>query len=145
MVLTHGRSTPPAGLTAVADLIRVSADPQDPNSRSAESTEIGLVNRVGLVDQNDRADLVDRVDLAAGLGELHRRGHRQLLCEGGPYLFGALTTDDLVDEVCLTVSPLLAGAGAGRITAGTPSPPRGMGLRHLLAAESTLLLRYTRD
>jgi riboflavin biosynthesis pyrimidine reductase len=145
VVLTHGRSTPPPGLDAVADLIRVSADPNDPTTQFEESTEIGLVNEVGLVDQADRVDLVDRVDLAAGLAELHRRGHRQLLCEGGPYLFGTLTTADLVDEVCLTVAPLLAGAGAGRITAGTPSPPRGMALRHLLAAESTLLLRYTRD
>ncbi|MEV4628813.1 pyrimidine reductase family protein [Micromonospora sp. NPDC049523] len=145
VVLTHARSTAPAGLASVADLIRVSADTADPFTRFEESSEIGLVNQVGLVDQNDRIDLVDRVDLTAGLAELHRRGHRQLLCEGGPYLFGALTTADLVDEVCLTVAPLLAGAGAGRITAGTPSPPRGMGLRHLLAAESTLLLRYARD
>lgn len=33
----------------------------------------------------------DRVDLAAGLAELRRRGLGQLLCEGGPQLFGALT------------------------------------------------------
>ena len=67
VVLTHGRSTPPPGLTAVADLIRVSADPMDPKTRFEESTEVGLVNEVGLVDATDRIDLVDRVDLAAGL------------------------------------------------------------------------------
>ena len=54
---------------------------------------------------------------AAGLG--------QILCEGGPHLFGALTAADLVDEVCLTVAPLLAGAGPGRITAGDPEPRTG--------------------
>ena len=87
----------------------------------------------------------DLVDLPAGLAELHRRGHRQLLCEGGPLLFGALTGDDLVDEVCLTVSPLLAGPGAGRITAGMAGPVRKMALRHVLAADDgALLLRYTR-
>ncbi|HEX5598127.1 MAG TPA: pyrimidine reductase family protein [Micromonosporaceae bacterium] len=85
------------------------------------------------------------VDLRLALAELHARGHRQLLSEGGPQLFGSLTAAGLVDEVCLTVAPLLAGAGAGRITAGPPSAPRGLTLRHVLAAESMLLLRYGRD
>ncbi len=86
----------------------------------------------------------DRVDLAAGLAELRRRGLGQLLCEGGPQLFGALTAAGLVDEVCLTVAPLLAGPGAGRITAGDPSPVRHLPLRHVLAAaDGTLMLRYT--
>lgn len=88
----------------------------------------------------------DRVDLAAGLAELRRRGLDQLLCEGGPHLFGALTAADLVDELCLTVAPLLAGAGAGRITAGDGGPPRRLPLRHVLAADDgVLLLRYARE
>ncbi|MFI1195614.1 pyrimidine reductase family protein [Micromonospora sp. NPDC020750] len=88
----------------------------------------------------------DRVDLAAGLAELRRRGLGQLLCEGGPHLFGALTAADLVDEVCLTVAPLLAGAGPGRITAGNPGPHRELPLRHVLAAaDGALMLRYARD
>ncbi|WP_406036633.1 pyrimidine reductase family protein [Micromonospora sp. NBC_00898] len=96
------------------------------------------------------ADLVrcgdDRVDLAAGLAELRRRGLDQVLCEGGPQLFGALIAADLVDELCLTVAPLLAGAGPGRITAGDASEPRSLPLRHVLtAADGTLMLRYARD
>ncbi|MFG1778204.1 pyrimidine reductase family protein [Micromonospora sp. NPDC049048] len=88
----------------------------------------------------------DGVDLAAGLAELRRRGLGQLLCEGGPLLFGALTAADLVDEVCLTVAPLLAGAGPGRITAGAASEVRHLPLRHVLAAaDGTLMLRYARD
>ncbi|MFY1598981.1 pyrimidine reductase family protein [Micromonospora sp. WMMD737] len=88
----------------------------------------------------------DRVDLAAGLAELRRRGLGQVLCEGGPQLFGALTAADLVDEVCLTVAPLLAGAGPGRITAGDPSDVRHLPLRHVLAAaDGVLMLRYARD
>ncbi|WP_328338676.1 pyrimidine reductase family protein [Micromonospora sp. NBC_00421] len=98
----------------------------------------------------DVVDLVrvgrDAVDLAAGLAALRRRGLGQLLCEGGPQLFGALTTADLVDELCLTVAPLLAGAGPGRITAGPDSPPRSLPLRHALAAaDGVLMLRYARD
>lgn len=86
----------------------------------------------------------DAVDLAAATVQLHRRGWRQILCEGGPHLLGGLTAADLVDEVCLTVSPLLAGAGAGRITAGATSPLRHMSLRHVLTADDFLLLRYHR-
>lgn len=95
------------------------------------------------------ADLVrcgpERVDLAAGLAELRRRGLAQLLCEGGPYLFGTLTAADLVDELCLTVAPLLAGGGPGRITTGGGGPPRPLPLRHVLAADDgVLMLRYAR-
>ena len=86
----------------------------------------------------------DEVDLAVALAELHARGATQLLSEGGPHLLGALTAADLVDELCLTVAPLLAGAGAGRITAGPPGPPRAMSLRGILSADQMLFLRYAR-
>ncbi|MFC0508756.1 pyrimidine reductase family protein [Micromonospora costi] len=110
-------------------------------------TRAGAVPPPGLTEVADVLPFgTDRVDLAAGLGELRRRGHDQLLCEGGPLLFGALTAADLVDELCLTVAPLLAGPGPGRITAGAPAPPRRLPLRHVLAAgDGTLLLRYARD
>ncbi|TDB70759.1 pyrimidine reductase family protein [Micromonospora sp. KC721] len=106
----------------------------------AATAPAGLADVVDLVRLGD-----DTVDLAAALTDLRRRGLGQLLCEGGPQLFGALTAADLVDELCLTVSPLLAGAGPGRITAGGPSAPRALGLRHVLAADDgVLLLRYVR-
>ena len=87
----------------------------------------------------------ERVDLAAMVAELHDRGLTQLLCEGGPHLFGALIAADLVDELCLTVSPLLAGGAAGRIAAGPDGPPRELSLRHILAADDMLFLRYARS
>jgi riboflavin-specific deaminase-like protein len=85
------------------------------------------------------------VDLSRGLAELHRRGLRHVLCEGGPHLFGALLAADLVDELCLTISPLLVGAGPGRIVeGGRRDHPEGMRLAHLIAAEGMLLSRYVR-
>ncbi|MDQ7906589.1 pyrimidine reductase family protein [Phytohabitans sp. ZYX-F-186] len=86
----------------------------------------------------------DTVDLETALVRLRERGLAHLLCEGGPHLFGSLVAADLVDEVCLTVSPLVTGPGAGRITAGPPSPPKGMALRHVLESEGSLFLRYAR-
>jgi riboflavin biosynthesis pyrimidine reductase len=86
------------------------------------------------------------VDLARGLAELHRRGLRHVLCEGGPHLFGALLAADLVDELCLTVSPLLVGAGPGRIVAGgRRDEPETLRLAHLIVAEGMLLTRYVRS
>ena len=92
------------------------------------------------------ADVVRVPDIAAGVAALRERGLGQILCEGGPHLFGALTAADLVDELCLTVSPLLAGAKAGRITAGPhlPDGPTALRLHHTLLADDLLLLRYTR-
>jgi riboflavin biosynthesis pyrimidine reductase len=40
---------------------------------------------------------------------LHSRGHERILSEGGPTLFGSLAAAGVVDELFLTVSPLLAG------------------------------------
>lgn len=85
-----------------------------------------------------------RVDLTAGLALLRARGLAQVLCEGGPHLLGALTAADLVDEMCLTISPVLAGPGAGRITAGPPSSVRRLALHHVFAADDTLFLSYRR-
>jgi len=85
------------------------------------------------------------VDLAGGLAELRERGLAQILSEGGPHLLGALTAADLVDELCLTMSPLLAGPGASRITAGLATPEaRPLLLRHILSGDGQLLLRYSR-
>lgn len=87
-----------------------------------------------------------QVDLSAALRALERRGLRRVVCEGGPTLFGELVAADLVDELCLTVAPALAGGGAGRIAAGPqPDELRGMRLLSAVRAGSMLLLRYGRD
>lgn len=50
-----------------------------------------------------------RVDVRAAVAALRERGHRRILCEGGPTLFGSLLDAGVVDELFLTLSPLLAG------------------------------------
>lgn len=74
---------------------------------------------------------------------LAERGLRQILCEGGPSLFGALIAADCVDELCLSLSPVLAGGSAGRISHG-PQATRDMSLIHALPAGDMLFLRYAR-
>jgi riboflavin biosynthesis pyrimidine reductase len=49
------------------------------------------------------------VDPRAAVELLHERGHERILTEGGPTFFASLAAAGLVDELFLTVSPLLAG------------------------------------
>jgi riboflavin biosynthesis pyrimidine reductase len=84
------------------------------------------------------------VDVEVMLTELASRGLTRVLCEGGPSLLGALEAAGAVDELCLTVSPILAGPGGTRITAGPPSPPQRMQLAHLLTDGELLFTRYVR-
>ena len=85
-----------------------------------------------------------RLDARLMLAELARRGLAQVLCEGGPRLFGTLLEADCVDELCLTISPLIEAGAAPRIAAGALPEARRMRLHHVLVSGSTLLLRYRR-
>jgi riboflavin biosynthesis pyrimidine reductase len=75
---------------------------------------------------------------------LVERGFTQILCEGGPSLFGSLIAADLVDELCLTVSPLLEGGAGIRISHGHTEAARRMTLLHVLESDGLLLTRYAR-
>jgi riboflavin biosynthesis pyrimidine reductase len=85
------------------------------------------------------------VDPAAMVVALSERRLTRIHCEGGPSLFGSLLAADVVDELCLTLSPLLVGGDSGRITKGEVAEPRGMTLAGVLRSGDTLLLRYLRD
>lgn len=51
----------------------------------------------------------NEVDPRAAVDVLHARGHRLILSEAGPHVFGSLLESGLVDELFLTLSPLLGG------------------------------------
>ena len=82
--------------------------------------------------------------LATLLAELRSRGVRSLLCEAGPTLHGALHAGGLVDELFLTVAPVLTGdPDEPPIVAGGRLPaPVGMELKWALQHGSELFLRY---
>lgn len=95
-----------------------------------------------------RADVIvageDGVDFKAAVAALADRGHRRLLAEGGPHLLAELLAAGLLDELCLTVGPLLAGPGPGRIVAGGDAASLPLDLAHVLAEDGFLFCRYTR-
>ena len=83
------------------------------------------------------------VDLTRAVVALGERGARRVLAEGGPTINGQLATADLLDEVCLTVSPRIVSGGSKRIITGTDLPaPVGMALRSLCEDDGLLFLRY---
>jgi riboflavin biosynthesis pyrimidine reductase len=49
------------------------------------------------------------IDPRRAVDALHQRGHRLILSEAGPHVYGSLAGAHLVDELFLTISPLLAG------------------------------------
>lgn len=86
------------------------------------------------------------VDMRSALAALAERGLTKVLCEGGPSLLNTLVADDLLDELCLSVAPMLAGPGnlnlAGAAARG--SWPRMLRLAHVLSDGATLFLRLVR-
>ncbi|HVA60419.1 MAG TPA: pyrimidine reductase family protein [Mycobacteriales bacterium] len=84
----------------------------------------------------------DSVDLPGALAELADRGLGRVLCEGGPTLLAQLVAAGVLDELCLTISPLLVGGDAPRILKGGPVGPRPARLIHLLEADGELFARY---
>ncbi|MFI5608189.1 pyrimidine reductase family protein [Amycolatopsis sp. NPDC051903] len=87
----------------------------------------------------------DDVDLPRALAMLAERGLRRIDCEGGPGLFAQLIADDLVDQLCLSVAPLLIGGTASRIAVGPAAPaPRRLALASVLVEDGFTLLRYRR-
>ncbi len=87
----------------------------------------------------------DAVDLRAAVSQLAGLGLNRMLTEGGPSVLAGLYAHDVVDELCLAVSPLVACGGFTRVTAGPAlSDPQPVELAGVLERDGFLFLRYTR-
>jgi riboflavin biosynthesis pyrimidine reductase len=89
------------------------------------------------------------VDMRAAVAFLRERGNELILSEGGPTLFGSLLVAGLVNELFLTISPLLAGRlqspARSSLVEGTELLPSHRLRSRLLGARSHgdhLFLRY---
>ncbi|TXS07216.1 pyrimidine reductase family protein [Streptomyces sp. col6] len=86
-----------------------------------------------------------RVDPARAVRELAGRGHRRLLTEGGPRLLGQFVAGEVLDELCLTVAPMLTAGDAQRIAGGPAvAVPKRFVLGSLLEEDGFLFSRYRR-
>jgi riboflavin biosynthesis pyrimidine reductase len=80
----------------------------------------------------------------AVLADLHRRGVRALLCEGGPRLNRGLLAAGVVDELFLTITPMLTGDEAEPAIVAGGRLPTGvdLSLRWALRGGDDVFLRY---
>lgn len=84
------------------------------------------------------------IDWSQVVSRLGTQGLNRVLCEGGPTLHGALIDHDLVDELCLSITPILAGGNAPRIAHSQLAVDRPMRLAHSIQAGDLLLTRFVR-
>jgi riboflavin biosynthesis pyrimidine reductase len=128
-------------------------DPLDPLFRNAPPDARTIVLTCTAADPDRRRALnqvaevvdcgTDVVDPPLARAALAERGLRRILCEGGPTLFAGFAAAGAVDELCLSVSPLLTGPGARRITAGAGWPSSvPLHLIGLLEEDGALFCRY---
>jgi riboflavin biosynthesis pyrimidine reductase len=147
----HG-ATPVARIAVVSGSLHL--DLQSPLFSSPSSRPYVLTHRQS--DPTRRTELASvadvvvagntAVDLGDGLRHLSAEGVRVVLSEGGPTVNGQLFAADLVDEVCVTVAPLLLAGDSPRIAIGPPVPGgRPLSLVHVLTEDHYLFLRYVID
>ncbi len=84
----------------------------------------------------------EHVDVAAMLVALRELGLDSILNEGGPSLFGSLLSAGAVDELRLTVSPVLVAGDATRISGGPLQHPVDATLAEILVSGDVMMLRY---
>jgi len=89
-------------------------------------------------------EVVPIVELAAVLADLRGRGIGSVLCEGGPSLNRALLAAGLLDELFLTLSPLVTGdeTQPAIVMGGALPAPIPLALRSIATADGELYLRY---
>ncbi|MFG2822317.1 pyrimidine reductase family protein [Kitasatospora sp. NPDC048365] len=85
------------------------------------------------------------VDLPRAVAELAGRGWTRQLTEGGPRLLGQVAADGLLDELCLSLAPLVTGGDSPRIMKGPQMPDtHRMRLVSLIEQKGFLFTRYLR-
>jgi len=149
--LRAGRTpTPPIAVISG----RLALDPASPLITDAPPDARTIVITTAQAPENVRAEVAKHadvivagqvaVDMNAAVEALHDHGHQRILAEGGPGILTQLIAAGLLDELCLTISPLLAGPGAPRILSGSPmAKALPLTLVHTLEDAGFLLCRYT--
>lgn len=88
------------------------------------------------------AGALDVQSVLAHLGD--ELGVRTVLCEGGPTLLHRLVAEGCLDDLLLTLSPMLvAGEEPASLAGEALAPPAGLELASVLRADDHLVLHYS--
>lgn len=83
-----------------------------------------------------------RVEPAVLLAKMAELGHRVVLCEGGPTLLGEFVAADRLDELLLSISPMMGGDNLPVAITPQGADVTAFSLQHVLGEADTLFLRY---
>jgi riboflavin biosynthesis pyrimidine reductase len=139
--------------TLVAERYANLLDPEHRELRLAaglmEHPHVATISRSGqvpdapVVDEPGVTVEVFRDDPATVLDELGRRGVRAVLCEGGPALLREVIAAGRLDDLFLTVAPLIVAGDAPAILGGEALPePARLSLVEVHRAGDHLFLHY---
>jgi riboflavin biosynthesis pyrimidine reductase len=78
------------------------------------------------------------------MAQLAGRGLTRVLCEGGPSWLGELVLAGQLDELCLTISPMMGGDPLPVAVFPPGAALTGFKLHQVLREEDSLFLRYER-
>ena len=99
-------------------------------------------------DLRERADFLlagdTEVDIRAAVDRLQARGFVRVLCEGGPTLLDELIAADLIEEMCLTLSPTLSAAPPVARPGAPLAAPGRLHLHHAIRIDDYVYLLYRR-
>jgi riboflavin biosynthesis pyrimidine reductase len=116
------------------------------------TTDEGAARLAGKLSHEQILSLGERVEAPETIAALQARGHNLILSEGGPHAIAPFLEARLVDELFLTISPLLAGRVDGdprpALVEGADLVPGGLlgaRLRSVRRDGGHLFLRYLLD
>lgn len=103
-----------------------------PQDRVSELSQVADVSQISSLDPHSIVDALGEPDV--------------VLCEGGPSLNGQLISTGYINEMRLTISPLIAVGESSRVAHGDElDPPAEMSLDSVLVGDRALFLRYVRS
>jgi riboflavin biosynthesis pyrimidine reductase len=131
-VVSRRASLAPGDKLAAAPTILITSEAADPDRRAALA-DAGV--RIIACGQTD-------VDLPMALEELTTLGLARVTCEGGPQLLRTALAAGVVDELDLSIAPVLAGTGT-RLAGDSALPElAGPRLEQVLEEDGVLFTRY---
>ncbi len=143
---------PQPSLAVVSSTLDLGPDlPMLADQRSSDTRPLVLTGRDAPTEAVKRFDgvaevvrlPVPRPTPEAILAELAGRGALVVLSEGGPTFNAQLIDSSMVDELCLSTAPVLAGGRSPRLVHGSArTVPVAMDLVHLSEADGMLFARY---
>jgi 5-amino-6-(5-phosphoribosylamino)uracil reductase len=136
VAVVSSRGVVPAQLlhSTVPPIVLVSAEADAAARRALARSQARVIEMAGA--------RIRSADIRRALAEA---GLNRVLAEGGPTLFSQMVSDNEIDELCLTTSPMMVAGPARRIAASEMHVAISMTRRGIVTgADGTVIVRWVR-